>query len=41
VHTNQSLWQWHTNRNVVPNERLSAVQKSEKDILFCMKIPGI
>jgi hypothetical protein len=27
VYTNQSLFLWHTNRNVVPNEKLSAEQK--------------
>lgn len=27
VYTNQSLFQWHTNRNVAPNERLTDEQK--------------
>lgn len=27
VYTNQSLFQWHTNRNVVPNERITDAQK--------------
>lgn len=30
VYTNQSLWEWHTNRNVVPNERLSDKQKKRE-----------
>jgi serine/threonine protein kinase len=28
VYTDQSLFQWHTNRNVVPNERLTDQQKT-------------
>ena len=28
VYTDQSLFEWHTNRNVVPNERLTDQQKS-------------
>jgi hypothetical protein len=27
VYTNQSLFLWHANRNVVPNEKLNAEQK--------------
>ena len=27
VYTNQSLFLWHANRNVVPNEKLSTEQK--------------
>ena len=30
VYTNQSLFQWHTNRNVVPNERISDIQKKRE-----------
>lgn len=30
VYTNQSLFQWHTNRNVVPNERISDEQKKRE-----------
>ena len=30
VYTNQSLFQWHTNRNVVPNERISEEQKKRE-----------
>ena len=30
VYTNQSLFQWHTNRNVVPNERISDMQKKRE-----------
>lgn len=30
VYTNQSLWQWHTNRNVVPNERVTDDQKKRE-----------
>jgi serine/threonine protein kinase len=30
VYTNQSLFQWHTNRNVVPNERISEAQKKRE-----------
>lgn len=30
VYTNQSLFQWHTNRNVVPNERIADEQKKRE-----------
>ncbi|MDZ4153661.1 helix-hairpin-helix domain-containing protein, partial [Methylicorpusculum sp.] len=30
VYTNQSLFQWHTNRNVFPNERISDAQKKRE-----------
>ncbi len=30
VYTNQSLFQWHTNRNVVPNERITDEQKKRE-----------
>lgn len=30
VYTNQSLFQWHTNRNVVPNERIKDEQKKRE-----------
>lgn len=30
VYTNQSLFQWHTNRNVVPNERITGEQKKRE-----------
>ncbi len=30
VYTNQSLFQWHTNRNIVPNERISDIQKKRE-----------
>nr|SPS05726.1 conserved hypothetical protein; putative protein kinase [Candidatus Nitrotoga fabula] len=30
VYTNQSLFQWHTNRNVVPNERITEAQKKRE-----------
>lgn len=30
VYTNQSLFQWHTNRNVVPNERITDAQKKRE-----------
>lgn len=30
VYTNQSLFQWHTNRNIVPNERITDAQKKRE-----------